>query len=783
MSYEITEEQHDLRAAVGRLLRERSTPRASYDGGAAVDQELWSALAETGLLALSGPADLGGGGGSLIDEVLVAEQLGYHAAAVPSATIAMLSHVLGSLGGAAAKEILADVAAGSRVVGVAVSASQGLDVDFTASAVGTQWSITGEACDLLEAGGADALVVRARTTDGPGWFLVDGTTPGVTIADQKSLDQAQRLGRLHVQNAVATRLGDAGEKATDEALWRGLVILAAQATGCAARALDVSAEHAKQRHQFGQPIGRFQAVKHKLADMLIDVENARSATYNAAWAIDAERDDVALAVWMAKAVAGENTVRVVHHAIQAHGGIGFTWEHDLHLLLRRVKTAQLMLGAPDAYFDRIGRDLFGRRAERHKNGSGQAGSAALAAVIDAAGDREFLDEFSAWLDENLPEGWGTSGFRLPRDHAERRAFLVDLQRRMADGRWVGIHWPSEFGGRDATLAQQVAYHAELVRRGIPQLPGHRGLTIVGPTLIRHGTPDQRRRFIDRIRTGEDLWAGGFSEPGAGSDLASLRTRAVIDGDVVRVNGQKIWTSSAQWCNWIYTLVRTNPEAPKHEGISVVLIPLDSPGVTVRPIRQITGSAEFNEVFFDDVTVPVENIVGPVDAGWTVNRTTLSHEHFTLFIGAQARYARTVDALIDGVLDRNGLADEVDATRVRNRLARHWVTSQLLLVNGLRNVAKVQAGGEPGAEGSIMKVYGQESEKALFELALDILGPRGVLDRGATEAPDRGKWLFGYLSSRAATIGGGTSEIHRNKIGENVLGLPRDISPDSDSENG
>ena len=226
-------------------------------------------------------------------------------------------------------------------------------------------------------------------------------------------------------------------------------------------------------------------------------------------------------------------------------------------------------------------------------------------------------------------------------------------------------------------------------------------------------------------------------------------------------------------------MRTDQKAPKHQGISVVAIPLDSAGVTVRPIRNIAGTSEFNEIFFDDVTVPVDNIIGPVNGGWSVNRTTLSHEHFTLFIGAQVRYS-AASSRSSGSPARWSArtAAGADDPAVRDRIARAWAVSQLLLVNGMRNVAKVQAGGNPGPEGSISKLYGQESEKELFELALDIAGPAGVLDRGARSAPDHGKWQYGYLSARAATIGGGTSEIHKNKIAEGVLGLPRDLWTDS-----
>ena len=388
----------------------------------------------------------------------------------------------------------------------------------------------------------------------------------------------------------------------------------------------------------------------------------------------------------------------------------------------------------------------------------------------------------AWLDENLPPGWGTPQFRMPRAADARREFLRDMQRAFASGNWVGIHWPREFGGRSATLAQQAIFNAELVARGVPQLPGHRGLTIVGPTLIEHGTPEQRERFLERIRTGSDLWAGGFSEPDAGSDLAALRTRGELDGDMIVVNGQKIWTSSAHWCNWIYTLVRTDPSAPKHKGISVVAIPLDSPGVTIRPIRQINGLSDFNEVFFKDVHVPVANVIGPLNHGWDVNRTTLSHEHFTLFIGSQARYRRSLEDIIDLACTPPRAGDLIPRSadpHLRARIGSAWCTSQLIMINGLRNVARVEAGRSPGAEGSIAKVFGQESEKQLFELAIDIAGPAGLLDRGAAGAVGNGKWVFGYLGARAATIGGGTSEIHKNKIGEGVLGLPRDLWADGE----
>ncbi|HVW39971.1 MAG TPA: acyl-CoA dehydrogenase family protein [Amycolatopsis sp.] len=753
--FEITPDQREMTRVLDAMLAAQADPRLAYDRGPAIDRPLWGKLAELGMAAVTLH------GGTTMDQALIAERLGAAVAPVPVASVAAAAVVVS---GTESPEPAGWLRSGERVVAAALSARSGVDLSVRATETTDGWRLSGAVHDLLEAAAAEYLLVPC---DGV-WFGVECSAPGVTLSDQAGLDQSQRLGSLTLEDAPAARLGgtpELGESAGRTA-W---LMLAAQATGAAERALSMSVEYAKTRQQFGQPIGKFQAIKHALVDMLLDVENARSATYNAAWAVDAGRDDRDLALHLAKAVATENAARVTGQAIQVHGGIGNTWEHDCHLLMRRAKACELALGDPDLHFQRIADRVIDDRDSARTGNS----------LISSAGDAELREELRTWLDENLPEGWGTPDNPLPRDEKERWEFLRRWQARMAEGRWVGIHWPVEYGGRNATIAQQIAYNIELSERRVPPLPGHRGLTIVGPTLIRHGTPEQRERFLQRLRLGQDLWAGGFSEPGAGSDLASLRTRGVIDGDTIVVNGQKIWTSQAHLCNWIFTLVRTDPDAPKHEGITVVLIPLDSPGITIRPIRRMHGGREFNEVFFDDVRVPVDNILGPVNEGWQVNRTTLSHEHSTLFVGAQVRYTRTLRSIVETSRTTIGYSGQPRAVDplVRARIARSWAVSQLLLINGLRNVAKVTKDGQPGPEGSIMKLFGQEAEKAQHELALDVTGPAGLLDRPATGAVGGGKWIYGYLATRAATVGGGTSEIHRNKIGETVLGLPRDTSSD------
>jgi alkylation response protein AidB-like acyl-CoA dehydrogenase len=368
-----------------------------------------------------------------------------------------------------------------------------------------------------------------------------------------------------------------------------------------------------------------------------------------------------------------------------------------------------------------------------------------------------LKEFRGWLDTHATRE------RVTELRGRNIGVLREWQAEMAQGGWAGIHWPVAFGGRDATFLEQVLYHSELAGRGLPPLVGNRGLSLVGPTIISHGTPEQQAKFLEATRRADILWASGMSEPNAGSDLASLRTRAEIQGSDVVVNGQKVWTSGAHYCDWLFTLVRTGPLVPKHAGISCVLIPLDTPGLTIRPIRRSSGDPEFNEIFFDDARVPRDYIVGPVDSGWKVARTTLSHEHSTNFLGAQQRQALFVGRLIDQLRRQEEAGAAID-TSLRRRLAQSWVNTQVLRLHGLKNVAKVATGGDPGAEGSILKVFGQEEEKRLYELAVDLRGSAGL-------TADRVGRV--YLSSKAATIGGGTSEIHRNKIAERILGMPRD----------
>lgn len=387
-------------------------------------------------------------------------------------------------------------------------------------------------------------------------------------------------------------------------------------------------------------------------------------------------------------------------------------------------------------------------------------------------DAAFAAEFATWLDAHLPAVH--EKLASAKGDAEKQAVARDWQSQMAAAGWAAITWPREFGGRAATARQQLMFYLTSAERRVPPLAGRIGLNLCGPTLIAHGTPEQQQRFLPPMLDGRHVWCQGFSEPGAGSDLASLRTRGVIDGDSLVITGQKIWTSGAQHADWMFALVRTDPDAPKRRGISFVLVPMTADGVDVRPIRQISGDAGFNEVFLDEVRVPRANVVGALNDGWNVTRTTLANERAILFMGQQMALTATLRKSIAMASepDPHGVR-AADDPHLRDRIAQAWMDVELVRLNGMRNLAKVLACKEPGPEGAMLKLFGQQVEQHLHELALDLGGEFAILDRGAADAPNQGKWALGWLRTRASTIGGGTSEIQRNVLAERILAQPRD----------
>ena len=386
--------------------------------------------------------------------------------------------------------------------------------------------------------------------------------------------------------------------------------------------------------------------------------------------------------------------------------------------------------------------------------------------FDAATEA-FRHELRSWLEAHVPRQ------PLASDPGEAFQQRRAWQRHMFEAGWAGIHWPQAYGGRGATVLEQAVFHQELARVQAPPMANELGLMIVGPTLIDHGTEAQKQRYIARILSAEEIWCQGFSEPNSGSDLASLQTQAVEDGDEFVVNGQKIWTSLAHFADMCILLVRTDPTAPKHQGISYVLVDMHSPGVTVKPLRQITGGAEFNEVFFDNVRVPKANLVGPLHAGWRIAMTTLTHERGSASFGTQVHVKQALDTMITLAqrVRRNGASLSVDPV-MRQKLAEAYIRVDLMRLNNYRAMTKQLRGQPPGPTASLDKLYWSETHKWLQEIGQEILGPLSQLDPTSPYYPTSVNLQYTFLFSRAETIFSGTSEIQKNIIGERVLGLPR-----------
>jgi alkylation response protein AidB-like acyl-CoA dehydrogenase len=391
---------------------------------------------------------------------------------------------------------------------------------------------------------------------------------------------------------------------------------------------------------------------------------------------------------------------------------------------------------------------------------------------DSPEEARFRREVHSWLRENLPEGWGTPACPEPATAAERVAFGRSWQRKLYEGGYAGLSWPREYGGRGASPLESLIWGEEYARaRGPNLIQLAVGTALVGPVLIVHGSEAQKARFLRPILTGDEIWCQGFSEPGAGSDLAALRTRGELRGDEIVVTGQKIWTSFAQHAEWCILVVRTQPGSERHRGLSFLLVDMASPGITLRPLVEMTGEAWFNEVFFDEVRVPVENLVGELHRGWDVVMTTLNVERGSASAheALQVQYRRLV-ALAGRTPRGDGMA--VDDPVIRQKLAQYASELMILKMTGYRNASRLARQGAPGPEGSILKIFWSELDQRIKNTAIEILGAAGLVPPGDAAAPDEGFWQHELLWSRAATIYAGTSEIQRNIVAQRSLGLPR-----------
>ena len=777
MALGLSEEHLELAAAI-RGWAQRHCPaeviRAIADddsgGPGPAGESIAAAQAEQGVLSLHVPEEHGGQGYGLPELAVALEELGR--ALVPGA---FLPTVLASA--VLADAVLADTAladAASAAGGGIAKLLAGLADGSATGAVSLATGLTGragpdgglivdgESGPVLGASLADLVVAGVQTEKGEVWAVIDAAS--LQIARLDSLDRTRPVARIQATGVTvpADRLLGGLDRGAVTSL--AAILFGAEAAGIADWATTTAADYAKIRHQFGRPIGQFQAVKHRCAWMLTAVEQAAATVWDAARtppdaALDAEPDETPgetgaetpagrqpagrqreFAASVAAVVAIDAAVSCSHECIQVLGGIGYTWEHEAHLYYRRAMSLRALLGPSDEWARRV-------------------------AKLAMSGTRRPVNV-------ELPEAEAALRSAVRADLAEIAALTgAERTRRLAADGWVTPHLPRPWG-RGASPLEQLVIDQEMRAAGVRAPSLVIGAWVV-PALIKYGTPQQQERFLPATLRGDFMWCQLFSEPGAGSDLAGLTTRAERAEGGWRLTGQKIWTSLAKQAAWAICIARTDPAAPRHAGITYFLLDMSAPGVEVRPLREITGDSLFNQVFLDDVFVPDDCVVGDVNGGWKIARTTLANERVSL------SKSWTFGSGVSELLEVAGAVGQVPLGQV-GVLASEGHAIDLLSV---RVTLKQLSGTEPGATGSVRKLLGMRHAQRVAELCWSLSGADGALGGGsagtavaASGRPDGAHWARQVLLTRALTIGGGTTDIQLNIIGERILGLPRDPDP-------
>jgi len=717
-------------------------------------------MAALGWTGLCLPEQYGGSGCGLAQAVLLLEQCGRALAPEPLIAGALLpawALLLGDneplrtrwLPSLARGECQLALAWQEREHDQSVQASA-----LRASRNGTGFLLEGSKRFVAAADAADAFVVCAASAEGPVLLLVEAAAPGVGVRSQPRVDGGF-WGELTLHGVqVAAAQVVAGASRAEAVLLRALdqarVAAGAELLGVMARALEVSVQYIGMREQFGRPIGSFQALQHRAANLLIQVELTRAVVMQSAAGADTHGADprrLGAAASQAKARASAAALEVTKGCIQLHGGIGYTDECSIGLFLKKAMVGAAWLGAPSWH-------------QRRYNELAPAGDRDdTAPELIVGGDRPIRrDELRRWIADNFPPAWRFPANRL--SLREAHDWLV----RLYEKGWAAPNWPREYGGMGLNAYEQVALQSEFDRHGINIAP-NMGVVMLGPLIIRYGTQAQKREILPRILSGEVRWCQGYSEPSAGSDLANLRTTAVLDGDEFVVDGQKIWTSFAHEADMIFMLVRTDPKAKKQDGISFLLADMKSPGITVRRIKNLTGSSEFCEVFFDKLRVPRANLVGPINQGWTMAKSLLGSERITI---GNPRGARAPLQRARELAQANGLLEDA-AWRARYDELRLDVDDLDALF--VRCVDVLRRGRELGPEVSMLKIWVTEAQQRVADLMLEAAGEGGVADAAIALPGGDLHAANVFFSARPASIYGGSNEIQRNILAKGVLELP------------
>ena len=720
MPIALTDDHRELGEVARAFLtaqKARWAARELLDAEEEIRPPFWSELAELGWLGLHVEEKYGGSGFGLPELAVVIDELGRAVAPGPFVPTVVVSAVIDAYGDEALKTRLLPGLIDGTLCGA---------VGFGGTLELAGGRISGDGGVVLGAGLADVFLLAA----GEDMVLVDRAAEGVSVRVPGNLDRTRRSGRVKLTDVAVGDSVLGGTRAG--ALARARTLFAAEAVGGASDCVETAVAYAKVREQFGRTIATFQAVKHHCANMLVAAESAVACVWDAARAAgeDRTRDEgpFRLAAAAAAALAFPAYVRDAELNIQVHGGIGFTWEHDAHLHLRRALTLQALLGGDGPATDVF--DLTVAGVSRANSLDLPPEAEVLREQIRAEARRIAALEPAAQLDELI-----ATGYVMP-------------------------HWPAPWG-RAAGAVEQLLADEEFAAAGVKR-PDYGITSWVILTLIQHGTPSQIERFVDPALRKDEVWCQLFSEPSAGSDAAAVKTRAVrVDGGWV-INGQKVWTSGAHYARRGLATVRTDVDAPKHAGITMVILDMKAPGIEVRPLRQIVGESEFNEVFFNDVFVPDEDVVGEPNAGWTVARATLGNERVS--IGGGAGGIAPATAWLVQLAKTHG-ARVVDAHR---RVGHFLAEDHALRLLNLRSAARSIEGAGPGPEGNITKLKLAEHFQEQGAIAAALVGPDLVLEGGEGQLA-----AMAAMGARGMAIAGGTSEVARNQIAERILGMPRD----------
>lgn len=769
MSLTSTPEHSTLRSAVRKFLVDTSSPAevlAVQETELGYRPAMWQTMAEQlGLQGMLIAEEHGGAGAGVADAAIVAEELGRTASATPyfaSSVLATLALV--HCADEDAKSILLpDLAAGARIGALAFADSDGWwgagQPTVRAEQAESGWRLGGQAHHVMFGHCADLIVVAAHHAQGLGLFAVDAAATGVGRRRELALDMTRPLALLTFDNVPAQLVSGASDIAQEfgAALDRALVLQAAERVGGARRCIELTTDYAKTRTQFGKVIGSYQGIKHGLADMVRYIEPMAAAVALAAEAADLDSAELPALASLLSGAGAERYLQVAGETIQLHGAIGFTWEHEAHLHVKRAKTDELMFGATPWHLERF---LNATLAD--------SGAAAVppGRIDEPAPLARLRAEVRAWLHEHrdigLPLESAHEAYRHEHSAGEYR--WLDALRA---GRWLCLSWPVEYGGRglgpvEILVVEEEFAHAQLLRPDLGL-----GEALLAPAILSHGTPEQKERFLPRILSGEDVWCQGFSEPEAGSDLASLRTSGVVDGDELRINGEKIWTTNAGEANMMFLLCRTDLEVAKHKGITYVLVPMIDNGIEVDLIRRPSGDFGFAQERITDARAPLANVIGGLDNGWKVAMTTLGAERAGKAAVQYVGYRHEFDALID----RLGKLGRLDDQLVRQRLAVLAIGVELMRATGRVIGARVAAGQSVDELLAIDKLNWSEFHLEFGSAAMDLLGASALI-RPAGDDYRLDGVQRAFLESRGRRIARGTNQIQRNIIGERVLGLPK-----------